>query len=328
MKHTPLTTDILLLLQQSEGYLSGEHLSSRFGISRTAIWKHISALRAAQYHIEAVPSQGYRLISSPDVLDTAAIAKQLTEIRYLGSSLICHDTTVSTNLDAFRLAEQGAPEGTVVLADSQSGGKGRRGRTWVSPPGVNIHCSIILRPDIMPYEAPQLTFLSAIAVARAIEKTTDSVPEIKWPNDVLLKGRKVAGLLNEMSAETDGVTFIILGIGINVNMTADQFPDDLRYPATSLYLASGIRTPRNQFAGTLVQELDRCYTDFLQTGFEPVRQEWQQRCAFMGHPVRVSDGGKEIAQGLLSGIDNDGALLVTTSTGTRERVLCGDVSLA
>src|SRR6185369_17974712 len=144
--------------------------------------------------------------------------------------------TGSTNADAFRLAEEGAAEGTVVLADTQSGGKGRLGRIWSSPPGVNLYCSVILRPSVKPYEAPQLTFLSAVAVARAIEQATGLKPEIKWPNDVLIGGRKVAGLLNEMSAETDRINFVILGLGVNLNMTTAQFPHDLRHPATSLFL--------------------------------------------------------------------------------------------
>lgn len=197
-------------------------------------------MREAGYVIEAVPSRGYHLLSAPDILSVEEVQAHLRGT-VVGSRLVYPGETVSTNTDAFRLAEQGASEGTVVFADTQSGGKGRLGRRWSSPPGVNLYCSVILRPKIMPYEAPQLTFLSAVAVARAIERSSGLNPQIKWPNDVLLEGKKVAGLLNEMSAETDGINFVILGIGVNLNMTAVQFPTDLRHPATSLLLegASG-----------------------------------------------------------------------------------------
>jgi BirA family biotin operon repressor/biotin-[acetyl-CoA-carboxylase] ligase len=199
------------------------------------------------------------------------------------------------------------------------------GRVWSSPPGTNLYCSVVLRPTVKPYQAPQLTFLSAVAVARAIEQTTALKPEIKWPNDVLLRGCKVAGLLNEMSAETDAVNFVILGIGVNLNMTPAQFPADLRTPATSLLLEQGRPVGRAQFAAVMLMELDRLYGDFIQHGFGPVRDEWQQRCNAKGHEVSVSDGGAETLRGEFDGIDGDGAMLVRLPGGTIERILCGDV---
>jgi BirA family biotin operon repressor/biotin-[acetyl-CoA-carboxylase] ligase len=238
--------------------------------------------------------------------------------------LVCLGETVSTNADAFRLAEEGTAEGTTVIADGQSGGKGRRGRTWSSPSGVNLYCSVVLRPRIMPHEAPQLTFLSAVAVARAIESMTSLKPEIKWPNDVLLNGGKVAGLLNEMSAETDGINFVILGIGVNLNMAAGQFPPDLRAPATSL-LQQGRPVNRGQFAASMLSALDRLYGDFLRRGFGPVREEWQRRCNAAGREVVVNDGGRELSRGMFAGIDGDGALLLRLPGGGEERILSGDV---
>ena len=177
----------------------------------------------------------------------------------------------------------------------------------------------------MPHEAPQLTFLSAVAVARAIETTADLKPEIKWPNDVLINGKKVAGLLNEMSAETDGINFVILGIGVNLNMAAEQFPPDLRAPATSLLLEQGRPVNRAQFAARMLGELDRLYAGFLRHGFSQVREEWQQRCNARGREVVVSDGDLETVRGMFDGIDGDGALLVRLTDGSAERVLCGDV---
>ncbi len=318
------TIVILRLFREEEGFVSGEYLSRELGVSRTAVWKHISALRNSGYVIEAFPSRGYRLVTSPELYDASEISSGLRTLR-IGRRLDFLKKTPSTNADAFRIAEEGAPEGTVVVADAQSGGKGRRGRTWSSPPGVNLYCSIVLRPSIMPYEAPQLTFLSAVAVARAIEKTTALVPEIKWPNDVLIGGKKVAGLLNEMSAETDGINFVVLGIGVNLNMTEDQLPDNLRYPATSLLIESGLHTGRLPFVVTMLNELDKLYTDFLLHGFGPVREEWQKRCNANGRRILVSDAGIEQTSGMFAGIDGDGALLLRSDDGLVERIVNGDV---
>ncbi|KAB0669302.1 biotin--[acetyl-CoA-carboxylase] ligase [Oryzomonas sagensis] len=319
---------ILRFFRQQSGFVSGEQLSKELGISRTAVWKHISALRGAGYRVEAVPSRGYRLLSSPDTLAAEEISVQLHSA-LIGTRLVNLATTTSTNSEAFRLAEEGAVEGTVVTAEEQSRGKGRLGRIWSSPPGANLYCSVILRPRIKPFEAPQLTFLSAVATARAIEQTTGLKPEIKWPNDVLIDGKKVAGLLNEMSAETDGINdginFVILGIGVNLNMTADQFPGDLRHPATSLLIEGGAKVGRARFTAFLLNELDRLYAAFLDHGFVPVRREWQERCNANGREVVVSDHGRDDIRGLFAGIDGDGALLVRQPDGTIERILSGDV---
>jgi len=315
---------ILRLFRQQNGFVSGEQLSQDLGVSRTAVWKHISALRAAGYLVEALPSRGYRLLSSPDTLGAEEIGLQLNTA-LMGKRLINLATTASTNSEAFRLAEEGADEGTVVTADEQSKGKGRLGRTWSSPPGTNLYCSVVLRPRIKPFEAPQLTFLSAVAVARAIEQTTGLKPEIKWPNDVLIDGKKVAGLLNEMSAETDGINFVILGIGVNLNMTADQMPGDLRHPATSLFIEGGAKIARARFAAFLLNELDRLYAGFLDHGFAQVRREWQERCNAHGREVVVSNHGCDDIRGGFAGIDTDGALLVQCPGGMIERILSGDV---
>ena len=319
-----VATILRLFREAGRGFVSGELISRELQVSRTAVWKHINGLRDAGYKIEAIPSRGYHLLSSPDILSLEEVREKLNTTR-IGRRLVCLPETTSTNADAFGLAEEGAEEGTTVIADAQNGGKGRRGRVWTSPAGVNLYCSVVLRPEIMPHEASQLTFLSAVAVARAIESTTALQPEIKWPNDVLINGRKVAGLLNEMSAETDGINFVILGIGANLNMTQAQFPADLRSPATSLLLEQGLPVNRARFAAHMLGELDRLYTDFLQHGFGPVRDEWQQRCNANGREVVVSDAGVETVRGMFDGIDGDGALLLRFPDGTVERILSGDV---
>lgn len=319
----PKATAILALLRTDGQFVSGEDISSKLGVSRAAVWKHIDGLRQMGYGVEAVPSRGYRLITVPDVLDVQTISDHLSGA-LIGVNLVYFKETASTNSDAFRMAEEGAVEGSVVLADAQTAGKGRRGRTWASPSGTNLYCSVVLRPHIMPHEAPQLTFLSAVAVARTIERTTGLAPEIKWPNDVLIQGKKVAGLLNEMSAETDGINFVILGIGINLNMAPAQFPPDLRYPATSLLIECGHRVDRSTAAACLMAELDLMYGDFLQRGFAPVRDEWQSRCNASGRQVMVTDCGQEPVVGMFAGIDEDGALLLDVA-GVRQRILSGDV---
>lgn len=314
---------ILSLFRYQQGFLSGETISKELNVSRTAVWKQINVLRKEGYVIEALPSQGYRLLSYPDILQPEEISNGMAA--GIGSKIVCLQETPSTNTEAFKLAVEGSPHGTVVLAEMQHNGKGRMGRHWESPAGVNLYCSVILRPDIMPYEAPQLTFLSSVAVARAIHITTKLDPQIKWPNDLLLRNKKVAGLLNEMSAETDKVNFVILGIGVNLNMTEAQFPADLRHPATSLLIENGSPLNRSAFAAVMLKELDRLYGDFLSNGFGPVRKEWQQFCNANGREVTVSDAGEEIVTGRFAGIDGDGALLVRRTDNEVVRILCGDV---
>lgn len=319
-------SDLLRQLEHNGGFVSGEQLSRSLGVSRTAVWKRIVALRAAGYGIEAVPSQGYRLVSRPDLLSADQIAAGLPLNSLIGQRIVCLEEVGSTNLEAFRLAEAGAVEGSVVFADRQTAGKGRLGRQWASPGGVNLYLSVILRPVLPPYEAPQLTFLSAVAVARAIEETTGLQPAIKWPNDLLVDGCKVAGLLNEMSAETDQVAFVVLGIGVNLNMSADQFPADLRAPATSLALATGQPVSRVAFAVRLLAALEQEYKRFLRSGFGPVREEWARRCNAYGRQVAVTVGTQAL-QGPFAGIDHDGALLLRMPDGRLERILSGDVSV-
>lgn len=316
---------ILRLFREQGGFVSGGQLSRDLKVSRTAVWKHIKTLKKIGYRIEAIPSQGYRLVSTPDILVPAEIAAGLATER-IGRRLICFRETESTNMVAFRIAEEGADEGTVVVAEAQHHGKGRLGRRWESPSGVNLYCSLILRPPILPTQAPQLTFLSAVAVARAIAETTPLQPVIKWPNDILVGGGKVAGLLNEMSAETEKVHFIILGIGVNINMRRDQFPGDLRHPATSLALESGHEISRLEFTRALLTALDETYQTYLDHGYETIREEWLSRCSMAGREVKVTFQDQTQA-GMVMGIDEDGALLLRLHDGRIERVLAGDVSI-
>jgi len=320
-----LNQQILEIFRARNGeVVSGEELSGSLRISRTAVWKHIKSLKELGYSIVAVPARGYRLLASPDLLVPAEIAAGLTNKR-IGTKIICFNETDSTNNVAFKLAEDGAAEGTVVIADVQSRGKGRLGREWASPDGVNLYCSIILRPSITPVAASQLTFLSVVAVARSVEQSTPLQPWIKWPNDILINGKKIAGLLNEMSAETEKVNFVVLGIGVNVNMRSEQFPADLRHPASSLFIEGGVPVNRNDFVRILLHELDALYDSYLDDGYGAIREEWLVRSQMYGRQVRVSCQDR-VMTGVVTGIDDIGALLLDLD-GREERVLSGDVAI-
>ena len=325
---TPAPREAILSLfnRTPDGFVSGERISQELGVSRTAVWKHIRNLRQAGYQIEAIPSRGYQLQQSPDVLMPEAIQSGL-ECRLVGSRIISLDETDSTNLQACRLGDDGAVDGLVVIADRQSSGKGRMGRQWESPGGVNLYASVLLRPPVMPFEAPKLTFLSAVAVCRAIKNCTGLQSKVKWPNDILLNGAKVAGLLNEMSSETDQVHYVVLGIGVNLNMHAEQFPADLRYPATSLAIAIGQPVSRLAFTRTLLQELDALYQLYLEQGSAPVFAAWTELCDLTGQEVLV-DCNNLLIEGTMIGLADDGALLVRTATGKIETIYAGDVKPA
>ncbi len=198
------------------------------------------------------------------------------------------------------------------------------GRHWESPGGVNLYASVLLRPKILPVEAPRLTFVSALATARAVEEVGGRTAVVKWPNDVLLGGKKVAGLLNEMSAETEGIHFVILGIGVNLNMRTEQFPAELRYPATSVALETGTPVCRAAFARSLFRHLDSLYELYLEKGFTPIIRAWEALFELLGQEVEV-DSQDRVLRGRVEGLDEDGALLLRLESGATERILAGDV---
>lgn len=322
----PRETILNLFRQTPEEYVSGARLSELLGVSRAAVWKQIQQLRQLGYRIEAVSSKGYRLCSAPDLPLVEELRTGLAT-RVVGREIRYFAETDSTNRQAYALGESGATEGLVVIADQQSAGKGRMGRSWASPPGVNLYLSVLLRPPLPPHAAPQLTFVSALAVSRAIAAATDLAPTHKWPNDILLDGRKVAGLLNEMSAESDRIRFVVLGIGVNLNMAAEQFPAGLRMPATSLLLAGGRPVSRALFARTLMEQLDSLYAEFLRHGPAPILAAWEAHCDLIGKNVEIDEGRSGVVRGTVTGIDRDGALLLALADGSTERILAGDVTV-
>lgn len=318
---------ILSLFRRNPGaFVSGQEISQTLNISRAAVWKQVESLRQAGFDIEAQRSRGYRLLGGPDRLLADEILHGL-DVRKVGKSIICLEETDSTNARARQLGEDGVADGTVIIADRQSAGRGRLGRRWESPTGVNLYTSILLRPLIPVQQAPQLTFLSAVAVAESLSQLYQLPARVKWPNDVLVNGRKIAGLLNEMNAETEQVHFVILGVGVNLNMTGEQFPEELNYPATSVFLETGEKVDRVLFIRTFLEKLDGFYTEFIADGFVPIRRRWEALCELMNARVRI-DQQQGALQGTVVGLDNDGALRLQLDDGRVERVLAGDVKPA
>jgi len=300
-------------------FVSGEELSRLGGVSRTAVWKEIEKLRAEGYKILAQPHSGYQLVSVPDRLTAQELAWNLSTQR-IGKRIHAYETTDSTMDVAHRLAAAGEPEGSVVVAEGQARGRGRMGRGWVSPKGKGIYASFILRPAVHLSEVPAITLTAAVGVAQAIEKAAGMKPEIKWPNDLLIGSKKVAGILTELNAELNRVNYVVLGIGINVNTPRRHLPAH----ATSLVEESGEKVDRLTLARTLFAELDRAYAQFLDHGIAPILGTWRRYAGFLGRRIRVATEGR-VVDGQAVDVDSGGALLVRTDTGLVESVSAGEV---
>jgi BirA family biotin operon repressor/biotin-[acetyl-CoA-carboxylase] ligase len=307
--------------------VSGADLSQELKVSRAAIWARIEELRSLGYDISASPHLGYRLLSSPDLLHADDLMARLGKTKGIGRDIRVFQETTSTNDVIEKLARDGVAEGVVVFAETQTKGRGRLGRTWHSPARRGLWFSVLLRPKLRPQEITQLTVASATALHRAIAQHTRAKPEIKWPNDLLIKGRKVAGILTELSAELDCVKHVILGIGVDVNQNAGDFPADLRKRATSLKAETGRAVPRADLAVTILRELDNDYARLTQGRFTELADEWEAHCTTIGREVVIRTGDRHI-RGRAESLGEDGALLLRTEHGHVERVIGGDVSLA
>jgi BirA family transcriptional regulator, biotin operon repressor / biotin---[acetyl-CoA-carboxylase] ligase len=323
-----MTTDakILSALHENADGVSGAQLAEELKISRAAIWSRIEELRHVGYEIEAGPHFGYRLVSSPDALHADDLLARLGKTKTIGRDIQVFEETTSTNDMIEKLARDGVKEGVVVFAESQTKGRGRLGRKWISPAYKGLWFSILLRPNLRPQEATQLTVASATALRRAIESETGLKPEIKWPNDILINGKKVAGILTELSAEVDRVKHIILGIGVDVNLDVGELPAELRKTATSLKIESGGMISRAELAVAVLCELDFDYARIGGGKFATIADEWESHCATIGKNVTVHIGDRKI-RGRAESLDDDGALLVRTEHGHLERVIGGDVTL-
>ena len=316
----------MALRAAENGGVSGAELSQRLGFTRAAIWARVEELRKVGYEIEASPVLGYRLISAPDVLHADDLLARLGETKVIGRDIQVFEQTTSTNDVVEKLARDGVKEGAVVFAESQTKGRGRLGRTWTSPARKGLCFSILLRPNLRPQETTQLTVAAAAAVWRAIHAVTGLSPEIKWPNDILIGGKKVVGILTELSAEVDRVKHITLGIGVDVNLTANELPLELRKIATSLRIESGKTIERAELATQILRELDKDYSRVCCGKFAALADEWEAHCSTIGKQVTVGIGERRL-RGRAEALDDDGALLLRTEHGRLERVIGGDVTL-
>jgi BirA family biotin operon repressor/biotin-[acetyl-CoA-carboxylase] ligase len=323
-----MTTDakILSALRANPDGVSGAELAEQLKISRAAIWSRIEELRKLDYDIEASPHFGYRLVSSPDALHADDLLARLGKTKVIGRDIRVFEQTTSTNDVIEKLARDGVKEGVVVFAESQTKGRGRLGRKWISPAHKGLWFSILLRPDLRPQETTQLTVASATALRRAIQSETGLKPEIKWPNDILIGGKKVAGILTELNAELDKVRYVILGIGIDMNLDAGEFPAELKRIATSLKIETGETVSRAELATAILRELDFDYARIGGGKFAVVADEWEEHCVTIGKNVTVQIGDRKI-RGCAESLDDDGALLLRTEHGHLERITGGDVTL-
>lgn len=315
--------DLLNLLRGADGFVSGEILAGRVGLSRAGVWKRLNRLKALGYVIEGEPRRGYRLVSAPDKLLPEEILDGLST-KTLRGPIYYFESTPSTSDTAKILGTRGEAEGALVVAETQTAGRGRLGRHWISHPGSGIYASLLLRPPLPPNELPQITLSTAVAMVRALDRAVGITPGIKWPNDLILKGRKVGGILTEMETDSDQIRYLVVGLGLNVNTPA--FPWELADMATSLFLEEGRRFSRVHILRTWLEEFEALYARFLAHGFPEILEEWRRHSVTLGKCVAVRQGLRQI-EGLALEVADDGALLLETALGEVVRVTSGEITL-
>ncbi|MGI6678195.1 MAG: biotin--[acetyl-CoA-carboxylase] ligase [Dehalobacterium sp.] len=318
-----MKNQVLQFLKEQEDYLSGEEISRRLGISRTAVWKQINTLKKEGYEIASQTRLGYRLIHLPDRLYPAEIQDYL-RTKLVGRNIIYRGSVDSTNNLARQTGESGFVDGTVIVAEEQVAGKGRLGRSWHAPFGTGISLSLLVRPAIPVVDAPKITLLTGVAVARGLEEITGLKTGIKWPNDLLIQGKKVSGILTEIKADMDQIHYLIVGIGINVNEPA--FPEELQETATSLYLETGHIVSRVQIVAAVLNHWEKIYQTFLTQGFSALRDQWKKHAVTLGKDVSVRTINNRIF-GRAVDIDEEGLLLVQDENHQIHRIIAGDVTL-
>ena len=318
MKHK-----ILDRLHEEDDFLSGEKLSEEFGLSRTAIWKHVKSLKEDGYQIESVTRKGYRLVASPDIVNYDEI-KEILHTKIIGRRVIYFNSLESTNKTAKEVAAVN-DEGTVVVAEQQTKGRGRLGREWISPNRKGLYFSVILKPDTDPTKVAKLTLMGAAAVNRGLlDMGMES--QIKWPNDIVIKGKKVAGILTEMNCELGTINHIVIGIGINVNQSRDEIPYELRDRATSLLIEGNRAINRKELLAAVLNRLDEFYLDFMdEENTDRVLEICRDNSAVIGKDVLVIQG-ENSRKGHVVGINHDGELQVRFDTGL-EAIFSGEVSI-
>ncbi len=306
-------------------FLSGQHLAELIGCSRTAVWKHIEELRKEGFELEAVRNKGYRIVKTPERITADEIRLGLTT-NFIGQNIHYEESVESTQKIAHRLSNEDLPEGTVIIAEEQLSGKGRMNRTWHSPKFTGIWMSLILRPNIPLTKAPQLTLLTAVAIVQAIEEETGLQPEIKWPNDILVNGKKVTGILTELIAEADRIHSIIIGMGINVNQKKEDFPTELQEKASSLYLEKGELISRAGLIRSIFKHFEKLYLVYLEQGFFPIKLLWEGYAISIGKILRARTL-TNVIEGKALGITDDGVLKLEDSTGLVHHIYSADVEM-
>ena len=316
--------EVLRLLRESTDYISGQELCEKFSVSRTAVWKIMKQLKEEGYEIEAVQNRGYRLLTVPDILSKSEIESRL-DGGWIGTRVYFAEEVDSTNTWGKRLAEEGAPHGTLIVADEQTQGRGRRGRSWKSPKGTNISMTLILRPDLEPSRASMLTIVMGLSVAQGLKELLELPIEIKWPNDAVLNGHKLCGILTEMSAQIDYINYVVVGTGINVNLP--EIPEDLKEIATSLLIETGHTVNRAEVIGAVMRAFARNYESFIETrDLSGLRDAYNEILANRDRQVRVLDP-KDPYEGVALGINPRGELLVRKEDGSVSEVYAGEVSV-
>lgn len=308
-----------------DAFLSGQYLAELIGCSRTAVWKHIEELRKEGFELDAVRNKGYRILKTPEKITADEIRLGLTT-HFMGRNIHYEETVESTQKIAHRMASEDAPEGTVIIAEEQLSGRGRMARKWHSPKYSGIWMSMILRPNIPLSNAPQLTLLAAVSIVQAIEEMTDLVPDIKWPNDVLISGKKVTGILTELQAEADRIHSIIIGIGINVNQKLEDFPAEIQDIATSLFIEKKDTVSRAELIRTILKNFENLYTMYLEQGFLPIKLLWEGYASSIGKYIKARTLTNTI-EGIALGITDDGVLKLEDQTGFIHHIYSADIEL-
>ncbi len=314
------------MLKEADDHISGQQLCEQFQVSRTAVWKVINQLKEEGYQVEAVRNKGYRIIESPDVLTREELAVQIGDAtRWAGQEIVCFTETDSTNVRARKLGENGAAHGTLVVAEQQTAGRGRRGRGWESPAGSSIYMSLLLRPEFLPNKAPMLTIVMAYSVATALREQTGLDFRIKWPNDIVLNGKKVVGILTEMSTEIEYINHVVIGVGINVNTEA--FPEEICATATSIRRESGKTWRRAELIAAILRQFEVQYERFVkEEDLAYLREAYDAVLVNCNREVRIL-GEKDGYRAVALGIDDQGELLVRKEDGTVTSVYAGEVSV-
>ena len=319
-----MKAQILALLRERGEYVSGQELCERFGVSRTAVWKAIGQLKKEGYHIEAVQNRGYLLIEERELFGQHELESRM-DTGWAGHPVVYYDTLGSTNLQAKLDAENGAAQGTLIVADMQTAGRGRRGRSWSSPPGTNVYYTLILKPDIAPDKASMLTPVMGLAVAEGIRRTCGLEAMIKWPNDIVTGGKKVCGMLAEMSVERDFIHYVVIGVGINVGL--QEFPEEIAATATSLWQECGQEVSRAALVANVMGVFEEYYGIFLERGdLSGLMEQYHRLLVNNGRQVRVLDPKGEY-RGVARGINELGELLVEREDGSLTAVYAGEVSV-